>query len=158
MCVGSSVDVSKGKFLGCGTALKLWPRSPTSKIHESIRNRSSKPPGGPERKSYRATGYGGDAMGGQLVLVSTCLTANPLITKGQAHTHTHTVCHHSSAHKSLPFHLGGHLLISILCLCISPCLNYFHAQFSIHFNSELVKITMLPWITLLSIFVMANHF
>ncbi len=30
------------------------------------------------------------SLGGQLVLVSACLTANPLITEGQAHTHTHT--------------------------------------------------------------------
>ncbi len=29
-------------------------------------------------------------MGGQLVLVNACLTANPLITGGQEHTHTHT--------------------------------------------------------------------
>ncbi len=50
------------------------------------------PPEGPERKYYRATGYGGDVIGEQLVLVSACLTANPLITKGQAHTHT-TECH-----------------------------------------------------------------
>ncbi len=32
----------------------------------------------------------GMSSGGQLVLVSACLTANPLITEGQAHTHTHT--------------------------------------------------------------------
>ncbi len=49
------------------------------------------PPGGPERKYYRATGYGGDVIGGgELVLVSACLTVSPLITGGQAHTHTHT--------------------------------------------------------------------
>jgi hypothetical protein len=50
------------------------------------------PPGGPEGKYYWAPGYGGDVIGGQLVLVSACLTANPLITGGQEHTHTHLSC------------------------------------------------------------------
>jgi hypothetical protein len=31
----------------------------------------------------------GTSLGGKLVLVSTCLTVSPLITGGQAHTHTH---------------------------------------------------------------------
>ena len=46
------------------------------------------PPGGPEGKYYWAPGYGGDVIGGgELVLVSACLTVSPLITGGQEHTH-----------------------------------------------------------------------
>jgi len=37
----------------------------------------------------------GTSLGGELVLVSTCLTVSPLITGGQAHTHTHTHTHSS---------------------------------------------------------------
>ncbi len=41
------------------------------------------------------------SLGGQLVLVSACLTANPLITEGQAHTHM-LRCKQGQTYSCLP--------------------------------------------------------
>jgi hypothetical protein len=56
-------------------------------MHKSIGNRSSKPPRGSRGVvllGFRV--WRGRHWGGELVLVSACLTVSPLITRGQAHT------------------------------------------------------------------------
>ncbi len=69
----------------CGHGV-LHPR-----YYESIGTRSSKPPRGsrvvvlPGSRVWRRCHWGGE-----LVLVSACFTVTPLITEGQAHTHTTT--------------------------------------------------------------------
>ncbi len=78
----------RDKFLACGISQQQLPRSPTSKIHESIGNRSSKPPRGSRAVVLLGSRvWRGSHWGGELVLVSACSTVSPLITGGQAHTH-----------------------------------------------------------------------
>ncbi len=77
-------------------------------IHESVGNPSSKLPRGVRRGS--TTGLQGMermSLGGELVLVSACLTVTPPITGGQEHTHT------------ISRHLQR-LLTELLCLSGSP--------------------------------------
>ena len=90
-CVeGSSVDDLKGqvpRLWNCPTATAT---ESSSVIHESVGNPSSKLPRGIRRGS--TTGLQGMermSLGGELVLVSACLTVTPPITGGQEHTHSH---------------------------------------------------------------------
>ncbi len=83
------LTTQRDKFLGCGVAQQQLPRSPTSEIHESVGNHSSKPPRGSRAVVLLGSRvWRGHHWGGGLVLVSACLTVSPLITGGQAHTHT----------------------------------------------------------------------
>ncbi len=81
----------RDKSLGCGVAHQQLPRSSTSKIHKLVGNPSCKPPRGPRRVVLLGSRVWRERhWGGRLVLVSACLTVSPLITGGQAYTHTHT--------------------------------------------------------------------
>jgi hypothetical protein len=82
-----------------GQVPKLWncpsaiATESSSVIHESVGNPSSKLPRGVRRGS--TTGLQGMermSLGGELVLVSACLTVTPPITRGQEHTHTPATC------------------------------------------------------------------
>ena len=62
-------------------------------IHESVGNPSSKLPRGVRRGSTTGLqGLEGMSLGGELVLVSACLTVTPPITGGQEDTHTPYSC------------------------------------------------------------------
>ncbi len=137
------------KCLGCGIAQQQLPRSPTFEIHESVGNHSSKPTRGVQSGSTNGLqGMEGTSLGGELVLVSTCLTVSPLITGGQAHTHSNLTFVYfwevvSQHLHSLPQHHQSHLHLA--CLFTSHLCHLPHILPQIPLSG--IMFLLIPYIT-----------
>jgi hypothetical protein len=80
----------RDKFLGCGVAQQQLPRSPTSKIHKSVGNRSSKPPRGSRAVVLLGSMvWRGHHWGGTSACQHMFNSIPPHNRRTSTHTHTH---------------------------------------------------------------------